>query len=228
MEDLSSAIRNHQPLVVGAVGDHRVLDASIAEADCDLIELRLDSLGFGPEVQDFANKNKVAHPILLTARHPDEGGMNDFSVSDRAAAYSALLDHASLIDLELQSLDDLASIWAESGERGLVRVASWHNFTSCPSKAELRSIMTRMQEAGADIAKCAFRLQDPADLQRVAEAFHEAPLPLSIMGMGPLAPASRLLAARLGSVLNYGYLGQEAIAPGQWPAGFLKEAIRLA
>ena len=88
--------------------------------------------------------------------------------------------------------------------------------------------MTRMQEAGADIAKCAFRLQGPADLQRVAEAFHEAPLPLSIMGMGPLAPASRLLAARLGSVLNYGYLGQEATAPGQWPAGFLKEAIHLA
>ena len=45
------------------------------------------------------------------------------------------------------------------------------------------------------------------------------------MGMGPLAPASRLLAAQLGSVLNYGYLGSEPTAPGQWSARFLKEAV---
>jgi 3-dehydroquinate dehydratase-1 len=49
------------------------------------------------------------------------------------------------------------------------------------------------------------------------------------MGMGPLAPVSRLLCAQCGSVLNYGYLGKTATAPGQWDAAFLKQAIgRLA
>ncbi len=43
--------------------------------------------------------------------------------------------------------------------------------------------------------------------------------------MGPLAAVSRLLCAQCGSVLNYGYLGKEATAPGQWAAGALKEAI---
>ena len=45
------------------------------------------------------------------------------------------------------------------------------------------------------------------------------------MGMGPLAPASRLLAAQCGSLLNYGYLGTGSTAPGQWPARLLKEAL---
>lgn len=225
MEDLSSAIHCHQPLVVGAAGDHRVLDASIGEADCDLIELRLDSLGFGAEVQEFAEKNKATHPMLLTTRHPDEGGNRNLSAPDRAAAYSALLDQGALIDIELQSLQDLASTWNEAGERGLLRIASWHNFSSCPGKEELKTTIGKMQDAGADIAKCAFFLQKPADLQLIADALESAPLPLSLMGMGPLAPASRLLAAQLGSVLNYGYLGEEPTAPGQWPARLLKEAI---
>ena len=48
---------------------------------------------------------------------------------------------------------------------------------------------------------------------------------MSMMGMGELAPASRLLYAQHGSLLNYGYLGEEPTAPGQWPAILLKEAI---
>jgi 3-dehydroquinate dehydratase-1 len=49
------------------------------------------------------------------------------------------------------------------------------------------------------------------------------------MGMGPLAPVSRLLCAQCGSVLNYGFLGETATAPGQWDSALLKTAIaRLA
>jgi 3-dehydroquinate dehydratase-1 len=43
--------------------------------------------------------------------------------------------------------------------------------------------------------------------------------------MGPLAVVSRLLCAQCGSVLNYGYLGDEPTAPGQWDAGSLKRAM---
>ena len=85
-----------------------------------------------------------------------------------------------------------------------------------------------MAEAGADVAKCAFSLENPGDLQCLAEAFAGSPLPLSLMGMGPLGPSSRLLAASLGSVLNYGFLGEHPTAPGQWPARLLKEALRYS
>ncbi len=227
MEDLSTAIQSHQPLIVGAVGDRRVLELTIADSDCDLIELRLDSLGVGTEVHEFAERNKASHPILLTARHPDEGGKNALTCSQRASLYAALLPAGALIDLELRSIRELGEIWAAAEEHGLLRIASWHNFENCPGLNKLCDTIAAMKEAGAEIAKCAFRLNQPSDLQRVAEAFENAPLPLAIMGMGPLAPASRLLAANLGSVLNYGYLGEEATAPGQWPARLLKEALAL-
>ena len=91
---------------------------------------------------------------------------------------------------------------------------------------ELLAKLAAMHEAGADIAKFAFRLDDPADIQAVVGILRaDSPLPLAVMGMGPLAPASRLLAAQLGSVLNYGYLGSEPTAPGQWSARLLKEAV---
>ena len=48
--------------------------------------------------------------------------------------------------------------------------------------------------------------------------------PLSVMGMGPLGKASRLLFARAGSLLNYGYLGEPQVS-GQWSALTLKARL---
>ena len=47
---------------------------------------------------------------------------------------------------------------------------------------------------------------------------------LSVMGMGPYGKISRLLFARAGSVLNYGYLEQPQV-PGQWEATVLKQRL---
>ena len=44
------------------------------------------------------------------------------------------------------------------------------------------------------------------------------------MGMGPWGRVSRLVLAKCGSLLNYGYIG-ESNAPGQWPAARLKEML---
>ena len=46
-----------------------------------------------------------------------------------------------------------------------------------------------------------------------------------MMGMGELAAVSRLLYAQHGSLLNYGYLGSEPTAPGEWSAELMKRAI---
>lgn len=203
-----------------------MLQTIIDSSECDLIELRLDALGSGAEVREFAAKQKASLPLLLTARNPDEGGENDLSDRERAAALEALLPHGALLDLELQSIPALASTWQRAGEAGLLRVASWHNFDHCPSHRELEGKVRAMHAAGADVAKLAFRLGEPGDLGTVIEILRaDRPLPLAVMGMGPLGPTSRLLAAQLGSVLNYGYLGEQATAPGQWPARLLKEVL---
>ena len=83
---------------------------------------------------------------------------------------------------------------------------------------------------GPRVFKVAAMLHQPADLARLADfQLADHGLPVATMGMGPLAPVSRLLCAQCGSVLNYGYLGETPTAPGQWDAALLKQAIaRLA
>lgn len=226
MMDLSAALTRRHPLVVGSVGTRELLHGSIPASECDLVELRLDLLGCGAEVQEFAARQREIHPLLVTVRHPDEGGAGALTPPQRAAAYDNLFPYASLIDVELQFLGDLAEPWADAARRGILRVASWHRFDSCPELPDLRSRLADMHAAGADLAKFAFMLGGARDLQVIGDLLGgESPLPLSVMGMGRLAPASRLLASQLGSVLNYGYLGPSATAPGQWPARLLKEAV---
>jgi len=67
--------------------------------------------------------------------------------------------------------------------------------------------------------------QSAQDIASCAEFIQSIDTPISIMGMGRLAPVSRLLYAQLGSVLNYGYIGDTPTAPGQWSARMLKQAI---
>ena len=74
--------------------------------------------------------------------------------------------------------------------------------------------------------KIATTLRGPGDLARLLQLLESMKrLPLSIMGMGALGRASRLVLAKCGSVLNYAHLG-ESNAPGQWPARQLKELLR--
>lgn len=225
MSDLSSAIRRHTPHVVGSAGHRQVLSSTIDTSQCDLVELRLDNLGVEEDVHAFAKKINGSIPLLITARHPDEGGANDLDARERSEALHRLLKHASAMDLELRSLPELEEIWQAAEAQNVLRVCSWHDFERCPSPAELSERIASMKEAGADVAKIAVRLHSPQELAILAEALEQKPIPLAIMGMGPLAPASRLLAAELGSVLNYGYLGDVPTAPGQWPAAFLKAAL---
>ena len=50
--------------------------------------------------------------------------------------------------------------------------------------------------------------------------------PVAVMGMGPQAAQSRLLYARHGSRLVYGYLGSTPAAPGQTSAEYLRAHLR--
>src|SRR5688572_2363459 len=90
---------SHEPLVVGAVSQAATLSAlgemkGLAE-ECDVVELRLDSLGLSPaEVHEHAKRQSL--PCIITARHPDEGGHGGLSAADRSALLEACLDLAAL------------------------------------------------------------------------------------------------------------------------------------
>jgi len=95
-----------------------------------------------------------------------------------------------------------------------------------PATARLETLGRQALAPGGQVFKLAAHLPQRGDLARLAD-FQAAShgLPLATMGMGPLAPVSRLLCAQCGSVLNYGFLGGIPTAPGQWDCGLLRQAI---
>lgn len=217
-----------QPLTVGSFGNAAALlqcKADEVRAACDLAEIRLDLLeagGVACSARPWASLESV--PLLFTARRAEEGGAGPFDTSNRRRMLESALADASLVDIELASAAELRDL---PGNAGVPWVASWHDFEGRPDSFDrLPDLARRAHDEGAACFKAAIRLHRPSDLARLGEFLSSpSPLPLSVMGMGPLAPVSRLLAAQCGSVLNYGFLGEVPSAPGQWTARRLREGI---
>lgn len=216
--------------VVGSIGSVRVLagtSAAEALAGCDLVEIRLDALaaeGLVPEPRWW--RHLAAIPLLFTARRKDQGGTLEAPPETRMAWLRAALDDAAAIDVELASAGEMRSILDEAAAREIPWVASFHDFDALPESTRMEALAAEALAAGARVFKLAAHLPRREDLLRLADfQATDHGLPLATMGMGPLAPVSRLLCAQCGSVLNYGFLGDVATAPGQWNCRLLRDAI---
>lgn len=223
-------LMSSRPLAVGAISDAAGLEhfcqlSATARAElCDVAELRLDLLKL--PAQDLRARlagNEV--PLLLTARHPAEGGQGPEDPAGRAAMIEPLLDLAALIDLELRSAMQMQSTIQKARAVGVPVIGSFHDFQATPSDDVLLGAVNFAQQAGLDAVKFATYLNTQEDLTRLmklAGGTHR--LRLSVMGMGPWGRVSRLVLAKCGSLLNYGFIGTSN-APGQWPVARLKELL---
>lgn len=223
-----------QPRVVGSFGssmDLRDADASSVRECCDIAEIRLDLLRNEDENIGSARWSHLSgFPLLFTARRIEEGGALAMDPAMRIDLLSGALDQAAWIDIEVASIQEMGDFLQELAKRQIPWIASYHDFNKLPEAAMLKDAVRQAKDAGAAVFKAAAKLTSPADLARLAEfQLADHGLPVATMGMGPLAPVSRLLCAQCGSVFNYGYLGTTATAPGQWDSALLKTAIsRLA
>ncbi len=217
------------PRVVGSVGCREALaglDPTEVREACDVVELRLDSLaaGGGAGAGLWAHLRGV--PLLFTARSPQEGGVGALGPGERIALLEMALPDAAMVDLEAAGIDEAEALRGELRERGVPWIASFHDFRGLPDAGQVARAVGRAREAGAAAFKLAARVCEPGDLRWLADfQCEDHGLPVATMGMGALGPVSRLLCAQCGSCLNYGFLGGEATAPGQWDAAFLKRAI---
>lgn len=223
-------LRCGQPLVAGSIGTPSGLKETTlkqALSACDLVEIRLDlMIGGDLEVTTSAWRHLDGIPLLFTARRIEEGGALPLSAERRAALLEISLEDAALVDIEVASIGEMKPLIGRLHDRGIPWIASFHDFGRLPKHAALVHAAHLARDAGAAAFKAAARLNSPADLARLADfQLQDHGLPVSTMGMGPLAPVSRLLCAQCGSVLNYGYLGDTATAPGQWDSALLREAI---
>lgn len=222
----SITLHNGSLLVVGSAASAADLKSTSAEgaaACCDLVEVRLDLLE-APSKQPWRHLSSL--PILFTARSGKEGGAGDLSAQQRMNLIESVLDDASLIDIEVASIIDMPALLEQLRQRDIPWIASFHDFTQLPNQDVMGHAATIALKAGAAAFKIAAHLSGPEDLARLI-AFQKADhgLPVASMGMGPLAPLSRIQCALAGSTLNYGFLHGTATAPGQWSAIKLKRAI---
>ena len=230
MSSGAPVLTSRRPLVVGSLGGAAALaaqTAAAAAAACDVVEIRLDLMmrdGWRPGERPWRHLEGL--PLLFTARRGDEGGAGDVDAGQRADMLRAVVDDAAWVDVEVASIEEMSGLLGDLRKRSVAWVASYHDFAALPEVAVLEAAAGAAREAGAAVFKVAARMDGPGSVAALAEfQRRDHGLPVAAMGMGPLAPVSRLLCAQYGSVLNYGYLGGEATAPGQWDAGALREAI---
>ncbi len=213
-------------LVVGTVHSPGSLQQALRLrlGQVDLLEIRVDHFADDPRTL-LRTLPRLAFPLLITGRHPSEGGANDLNVARRRALMMEFLPFAQWIDVELRSVKQFGSILDMARERGIKVVISNHHFHSTPSGARLDALARQAKQAGADIFKLATFTKDLTDIATLSLFLaRRHGLPLSVMGMGPFGKVSRLLFAQGGSVLNYGYLDQPN-ATGQWEATLLKQRL---
>lgn len=221
-----NVLLSSRPLAVGVISQAdllRQLPSDLAGM-CDLVELRLDLLGL-PASEIRAAVANCPVPLLLTARHPAEGGQGSEKAAERAAMIEPLLDLAGLIDIELRSVMEMKPLIDKARAHGVPVVGSFHDFQATPGDEVLEGAISFAENVGIDAVKIATFINTPDDLLRLAKLVTtKRRLRLSVMGMGTWGRVSRLLLAKCGSLLNYGYLG-DSNAPGQWPAAQLKTLL---
>src|SRR5437773_11235032 len=89
--------------VVGVIASREDLEQALRmRRPPDLFELRLDRLaGIVGRVE--TKLPKLRGPLIITARHPNEGGSGRLSLRQRRALLSRFLTHADYLDVELRS-----------------------------------------------------------------------------------------------------------------------------
>ena len=102
----------------------------------DFFELRLDALHRElPTIEQILAR--LSAPLIITARHPAEGGLNNLSASRRRALLKRFLPRAACVDVELRSAAQLRPILAAARERKVKRIISVHDFHRAPSADRL-------------------------------------------------------------------------------------------
>ncbi len=206
-----------RPRVVGVIASRADLDrAMLIRRTPDLFELRLDCLVNVME-QLETKLPRLRAPLIITARHPREGGANKLSLRQRLSLLTRFLPHAKYVDVELRSGFALDSLLRLAERKKVRRIISFHNFKLTPSPRILFAKARSAERHAANIFKVATRTDTPVEVARLLSFLtnKNVDLPISAMGIGKLGAISRVLLARAGSALVYGSIARESDIEGQ-------------
>src|SRR5262249_35997739 len=201
--------------VIGRTADDLRRARAFAEADADLVELRVDSMERPDAAAALEGRTT---PAVVTCRPLREGGMFEGPEEDRLRVLSeAHALGAEFIDLEWDAVT--APVMQARGGRGVI--VSRHVFDCTPRNAG--AMLDHLRRQGGDVAKLAGMTGGLSDLRTLLHACRPDRSTI-LIGMGAGGAATRVLAARYGSRWTYAGNG---VAPGQLTASRLIDEFRF-
>jgi 3-dehydroquinate dehydratase-1 len=215
-----------RPKLVGVVTNSAELRLAVSLSPApDLFELRLDSLFRENNLERKARALRA--PLIITARHPDEGGKHGLKDAVRTELLLRFLPLARYVDIELRSVRALRKVLVSARRHGVGTIISFHDFGSTPTLTSLRAKASQAARFKPAVFKVATRTDTPVQLGRLLQLFAKAPngLSLSAMGIGRLGAVSRLLMAQCGSALVYTSLSKPKVK-GQVSLKRFRTALR--
>ncbi|MCJ7605235.1 MAG: type I 3-dehydroquinate dehydratase [Dehalococcoidales bacterium] len=213
-----------KPKICVAIVNDNMAAVKRVEPLTDLFEVRIDLIGEG--WQDVAGQ--LGKPWLATNRRKEEGGNWQWSEAERIDELLKALDlGASIIDIELRSPDVRAVVEKVKGRAECL--VSYHDFEKTPPPDELRYIILRQQDAGADICKLVTTARAFSDNLAVLRLIKDFPeIKVVSFAMGEAGRISRVLSPLAGGYFTFASAetGNES-APGQVTAEEIHDLYRL-
>jgi 3-dehydroquinate dehydratase/shikimate dehydrogenase len=180
-----------------------------AEADADMVELRLDSMTRPDPAAALADRRR---PVIVTCRPLREGGLFEGSEEERLRILvSAQSLGADFVDVEWDARSE--ALLAERRGRGVV--VSQHVFDGTPHDVPAR--LARLRAIGGEVVKLAVTTERLTDLRTLLGGRTDDGTAI-LIGMGASGVATRVLPRQFGS--RWTYAGP-SVAPGQMPVSRL-------
>jgi len=180
----------------------------------DIVELRLDTLEDPLEISPLNIRQMFSVPIIITFRRDIDGG--NFGGSEKYRKL-VLNEFAKIkfdyIDLEIDTC--FTNVESQAFSLGIQIIRSYHNFKNVP--VNLESIIRSLSSRSGEIPKAAVFPANSTEalrLFKVIDSIKEIKQKI-IIGMGKYGLPSRILYAKLGSMLSFCSIKDKSAAPGK-------------
>ncbi len=224
----------HAPVIAAVLKRLSIDAAARAEASgAAIIELRIDLLE--PEersiekVKEFLTSLNMS--VIITNRRREEGGSFMGTEDERIEILRSIMatEMVDAVDIEFLA-DGRDEIIEEAKKHHIPVILSFHDFSGMPAPAEILELIDAMYNAGGSIAKIAVTPGTPYDTLNLLQLTHQVSSDghgqlLITIGMGDWGRHLRVIAPLYGSVLTYGFIEDEAVAPGQFSVHELRDML---
>jgi 3-dehydroquinate dehydratase type I len=196
--------------------------------NANLIEFRLDHLEKNYRMSDLISSTRL--PRIATNRSANEGGKFRGEETNRVQSLlQAAEAGCEFVDLEL-AMENLGSIIRKAKRLGAQVIISYHDFQRTPDLQELRRILEKQMNLGADICKIVSTAKEQSDNLRILEFVFNASRKTKVVSfaMGKLGVISRVLSPIYGASFTFASVERGAeSAAGQLTLDEIRNTYRL-